>query len=719
MRGMRADGWLGQRAGRAAAGVILALVVGTGELLAGESGSPPPTLPRTQPPSAVGGRARVGLHLVRVHPGEVAATARRLAAAGSSVLGYVPDGALLVSDPAAVDGIVGMRPWTAADAITPLLAGLGSADVVGSAAQLPVVLGLVPGPGTAAAAERLAAAGAALSWVDRRARLDEIGLAVPAAYLDAVREVLAGLPGLVWADVQPPVRLRNGASAWLCQSGRADATPLFAHGIRGQGQVVGIMDTGLDVDHCFFRDDGHGLPPVNDDQGTAVDLAQRKVLAADFYWDHDWPDPGPYDWDDHGHGTHVAGSVAGDEGADGEHQSYDGMAPAARLVIQDGGFTVDHCADLPGLGCPLRNLEPVLQQAYDQGARLHSNSWGDEEDYYPYNRYTERTADVDRFCWEHKDFLVFFAAGNAGPSDGTVGSPSTGKNVVAVGATVHGDVEPMCVAQFSSRGWTRDGRIKPDVVAPGSNVVSAWTDGMIFTNQCIAFSASGTSMACPTVAGLAALVRQYFADGYYPDGEPDPERALEPSGAQVKAVLIASAVDLRDLGCSSVAPVPSQDQGWGLVQLDRALHFAGDPESIIVDDHRTGFSGGSHDPDDPVQRSLVVESDGPLKVVLVWTDPPSSSAASVNLVNDLDLVVSGADGVFVGNAFADGRSVVGGEPDRRNNVEVVWLPEAAAGRWTVTVAPHAVNFGEQDFALVVVGPVEGDEPRRGTGRVAP
>jgi hypothetical protein len=129
-------------------------------------------------------------------------------------------------------------------------------------------------------------------------------------------------------------------------------------------------------------------------------------------------------------------------------------------VIQDGGYSFDDCADLPGLGCPVRPLEPVLQQAWDQGARLHSNSWGDEENFLPHNRYTERAADVDRFVWEHPVMAVLFAAGNAGQEgDDTVISPATAKNVVAVGATWRADVDPPCPTEWSSRGLAHDGRI--------------------------------------------------------------------------------------------------------------------------------------------------------------------------------------------------------------------------------------------------------------------
>jgi len=313
---------------------------------------------------------------------------------------------------------------------------------------------------------------------------------------------------------------------------------------------------------------------------------------------------------------------------------------------------------------------------------------------------------------------VLFAAGNAGEEgDDTVISPATAKNVIAVGATWRADVNPPCPTEWSSRGLAHDGRIKPDVMAPGAGVISAASDFVVDgTQNCEYVPMSGTSMATPVTAGHAALVRQYFADGFYPGGAPSPVDGFVPSAALVKAMLIASAVDLAELGCATAEPVPSRDQGWGLIQLDRALLFDGASNRLLLDDEWVGFAAAS---DPPHRRELATEAAGPLKVVLVWIDPPSTSLAEVNLVNDLDLVVEGPDGVLLGNSFVDGVSQPGGSADRLNNVEVVWLPEASPGDWTVEVRPHAIREAGQGFALVVLRPDDAAHPRRPGGRLAP
>ncbi|MFL6199038.1 MAG: S8 family serine peptidase, partial [Thermoanaerobaculia bacterium] len=494
----------------------------------------------------------------------------------------------------------------------------------------------------------------------------------------------------------------NDTTVWVGQSGLSggQTTPIFSQGIYGEGQVVGILDTGIDPDMCYFRDPSLGLPPTNPcNGGTVVDPAQRKILAVDFLWSTECAGGiSNTEWDTHDHGTHVAGTVAGDNFANLLlHDMADGMAPGAKLVIQDGGFATDNCADLPGIGCPVVDLNPLFQQAYDQGARLHTNSWGDNENAAVQNNYSAGSQDVDEFMWNHKDFLVFFAAGNAGPGTGSVGSPSTAKSGVSVGATLRG-TSADSMASFSSCGPTLDGRIKPDITVPGSNIVSANNDGSTTTNNCGTKTSSGTSMATPGAAGLTALIRQYYVDGWYPTGSENSANGFTPSAALLKATLVNSAVNM-----TGTTAIPANCQGWGRVLLENALFFTGQARELWVRDDTAGFATGST----ATQTwTFTVGSGEALKTTLAWTDFPSTPAASINLINDLDLTVTGPTGtIWRGNVFASGQSTTGGTADRRNTLEQVLLNAPAAGTYTVAVKAFNIPSGPQPFALVVTGDV--------------
>ena len=524
-------------------------------------------------------------------------------------------------------------------------------------------------------------------------------LASPRALAERAAAV-ARIPGVFWVDLEPRRVLLNDTTVWVSQSGLAGGaqTSIFDQGIHGEGQIVGVLDTGIDADMCYFRDSVRGLPPRNEcNGGTVTDLAQRKVIAVDFLWGNECSGGiSDSEWDTQDHGSHVAGTVAGDDLANPiVRDPGDGMAPGAKLVIQDCGFQTDNCADCPGIGCPVVDLNPIFQQAFDQGARIHTNSWGDEENNPVKGRYTAGSQDADEFMWNHKEFLLLFAAGNDGPGIGSIGSPSTGKNVVSVGSTLRAS-SANSMSSFSSCGPTQDGRIKPDVTMPGSGIISANANRSVSNNNCNTKSSSGTSMASPGAAGASALIRQYFTEGWYPSGSPVPGDTFTPSAALLKAVLVSSGTDM-----ANTAAIPGNCQGWGRVLLDDALHFSGEGRELFVEDDTAGFASGSSGEERIF--NLSVAAGEPLKVTLTWTDFPSTPAASTHLVNDLDLEVSGPGGTFRGNVFSGGVSTTGGSADRLNTVEQVLLASPAAGSYTVTVRSFTVPSGPQPFALAVTG----------------
>ncbi|MGZ8710510.1 MAG: S8 family serine peptidase, partial [Thermoanaerobaculia bacterium] len=226
-------------------------------------------------------------------------------------------------------------------------------------------------------------------------------------------------------------------------------------------------------------------------------------------------------------------------------------------------------------------------------------------------------------------------------------------------------------------------------------------------NSCSASFASGTSWASPTVAGAAALVRQYYTDGFY-QGKP-----IMPSAALLKATIIAAARPAPYRWTRSsrfdAEPVPSYEQGFGFPVLDDALHFPGETRNLRVYDvsRDLGLAQG-----ETFTTTLDVRAGTPSKAVLVWTDPAGHAVGvadtSMQLVNDLDLRVVSPSGTAVGN-----ERLTGGQPDRINNVEGVTIDAPSSGKVTVTVsAPRIAAGPRQGYALVLTGDFDNEVTRR-------
>jgi hypothetical protein len=303
-------------------------------------------------------------------------------------------------------------------------------------------------------------------------------------------------------------------------------TPIYDHGIHGEGQVIAFLDTGVDYDSCYFAEPDGSRPPINTRLDTNnVDLSRRKIVAYDFLYSCDqYPnafgcdDPNdPKAYDNTAHGTlTAAAAVAKRDPFVFDHG--DGDAPAAKAIVQDGGFIGgDNCSQRPGFGCPV-DLTPILEQAYRQGARIHSNSWGDRQGTPaplppPLANYSAGARDIDAFVWSHPDMLVVFNTGNFGsptglPPASSLSAPGDAKNTIQVGGTRDpSHTDDNVFSWFSLVGPTRDGRIKPDLVAPAYATL-ANGDGDVSTNNCDVTIQAGTSYSSPALAGAAALVRQ-------------------------------------------------------------------------------------------------------------------------------------------------------------------------------------------------------------------
>jgi len=216
---------------------------------------------------------------------------------------------------------------------------------------------------------------------------------------------------------------------------------------------------------------------------------------------------------------------------------------------------------------------------------------------------------------------------------------------------------------------------------------------------------SGTSMASPAAAGFGALARQYYADGFYPSGAANPPDAFPPTSALVKATLLNSAQNMTGV----TPPIPSNCQGWGRILLDNALYFPGDVRRLWARDDTVGFPLGSSG-ETRTFGFTVNSASAPFKATLVWTDFPSTPAASPHINDDLDLEVVGPGGTYLGNVFSGGQSTTGGAADRRNGVEQVLRLSPTPGDYTVTVRSFTVPNGPQPFALVVTGDITACAP---------
>lgn len=506
-------------------------------------------------------------------------------------------------------------------------------------------------------------------------------------------------------------RVLNDDSIWVIQSydtvdkrNYALSATLFNHGLLGQGEIAGVSDSGLDNDMCYFSYGENGYAEASYPSLPAtgpLDMTKKvigyTVLPGASAYDNNATCSVPVQF----HGTHTSGSVVGDnfmnlasEGSIG-HDTGDGMAPMAKLYFQDAGDDTSGC--LTGLA---NDYEEIFRQAYDAGVRIHSNSWGSSSG----GQYTTEASEVDRFLYDNEDFSLFFAAGNSGPFTGTVDSPASAKNCVAVGSVVSGEMGADAVSDFSSRGPASDGRIKPDIMAPGESIVSASGTISSSDRNCGFKWMSGTSMSTPTAAGGAVLLRNYFAKGFYPGGAADQADSFSPSSSLIKAALVAGAMDVGGVD------IPNVMEGWGRVNLDRFAFFRnGDRDSLRPAVYDVRNEAGLTDGEE-MAFDVAMDAVGPLKIVLVWLDPEGTPMSSRALVNDLDLeAVSPSGETYRGNNFVQGISVSGGQSDNKNNVEGFYLPEAAAGRWQVKVKASDVNgtprqddSERQGFALVII-----------------
>jgi PGF-pre-PGF domain-containing protein len=503
---------------------------------------------------------------------------------------------------------------------------------------------------------------------------------------------IAAIPGVCWIEKLSRFVILNDVAANITNVYETRNT----YGLNGSGQIVAVADTGLDtgVNDASMHDDFEGR--IIEIYDTAGDNDASDVYS--------------------GHGTHIAGSVLGDGSC--SNGQFKGMAPQAELIFQAAGFSNDM------LNFPLY-LNNLFSQAYDKGARIHTNSWGDED---INGEYTILSKDIDLFMWNHPDMLILMAVGNKGvdsDSDGIIDlysicSPATAKNCISVGASenirsdkldnysalINGksrfpsypiNSDKMAnntegLAAFSSRGPTDDGRIKPDVVAPGTYIISTkssvksqnyelWDDYDANSNYTYG---GGTSMSTPIVAGTAALIRQYYMQN----------ESITPTAALLKATIINGAYNMvpGQYGIGQYKEIqtrPDNASGWGRIDIENSL-FPASPRIMQYHDNISLNTSESWN-----AKYYSNNNSEPLQITLVWTDHPSIPSAAKTLVNNLDLTVVGPDGTYLGN---DGDAI--------NNVEQVELLTPVDGIYSITITGADIPHPPQPFALVISGALD-------------
>jgi len=538
---------------------------------------------------------------------------------------------------------------------------------------------------------------------------------------------------VLWIERAHPSFTHNRFSKGIVDTG-GTTNPLVDNtktNFTGQGDLIGVADTGIDMYNCYFQDPDVDTPLIFASQVTGPDSLNMQHRKVALYIQHVKGNQITDEFDDFtGHGTHVAGIVAGRPLIRyGDYELFEGVSSDARIVFFDIGDKESSAEGGGGLIIPSDINTGLFEVMYSTGVRIMTNSWGTAN-----NNYDLDAVNADTFLWDNPDATVLFSAGNTGETGvNTVVSPSVAKNVVAVGAILNGYDQWRAlqfvtdsrygidaVAGFSSQGPTTDNRMKPDVLAPGFYITSAL--GVYNSTEpfCDRHTIFGTSMACPTAAGFALKIRRYLLDGFYPNGERNASDGFTPSGALIKALLVHSSqpmsyrVGTYDFSISDISDTyPSNYQGYGRILMSSLLNFGVsslDPLTFFLvggatssDAHyaaitRTGTANG----DTYTFTTSSTSSQGRVRVTMHYTDYPgnplttqSNGEARQNL---LLVEVSDASG-NTWTPYLTAGTVV-------DNTQVIDIASSdanlkASTTYTVTVYGSSLVQSPQPYALVI------------------
>ncbi len=668
----------------------------------------------------------------------------------------------------AQDGVLALEPYHPAFKLAPTIGRVPLPDrerAISDVYRLEAMI--FRGESTADVAASLRDLGAEITRVDPDVvffKLSRERLA-DAARIEAVKAVFESLPNEVQGE--------ETAIAVQTATWGNGASPFHDVGVRGEGQVLMVLDTGLQLDAGDLSD-------TRTSAGTPGP-AHRKVLlyttAVDGAGDALGCDARGFT---HGHAVAAtalgnATDVAGGYGArwlatdtNGGRWKLDGVAPRAKLMLYDAHATpsTGTCGNALSVGTLYLDDTPgagSLGEAHARGARVFNFSWGTTGG----NSYGTNAQRSDQFLFDHPDAALFVAAGNAGTTTpSTISDPATCKSclVVGDGGNLNGPGPGMQEGLLfsSSIGPVgASGRIAPLLLAPGHDGAGMGLDSEYACRssdddqgnpvECdVIQDLSGTSYAAAAASGTALLVRDYFQQGFYPDGtSADPGNAADQvsavSGALVKAVLVTSA-DFVEGDLVTQKFRFNREQGYGRIRLANALPlttYVPTPRGMAVADggipggrlDLPGLTGTIASAGVTQTGTLRVDGQAELRCALAWTEDAGDA-----LAHDLDLeLVSPTGKVYLGNFFTEdvdrddfldpgencnppgfahldqgpwsidisGCGVVpGSRTDSQNPVEAIFLSPAQveSGDWSLRVR-YRTGTGAQPYAVSCSGPI--------------
>ncbi len=496
---------------------------------------------------------------------------------------------------------------------------------------------------------------------------------------------IARIPAVLWIQEWSEPTFSNQNCQWVTQTGWRSSIPsnpgarqVWFNGVVGNGVVLSSTDSGIRTNHQQYNDPSY---PINT---TGVYPNHRKIVGYKNYQGAAFGDVAAAGY----HGTHVNCTIAGDDTTQGS-SNYDGMAKKARI------FFVDIANASGGLVVP-QNLTAMydtihLGRGLPYTILQHSGSWGWGNSS---GTYLLQDASTDAYIYANPDFLNMYAAGNE-YSATRIRNPGMAKNILTVGAMLN-STNSTSIASFSSRGPTQDGRMKPNIMAPGDGTTlwaGLWSANGAGTSGYKGMS--GTSMATPAVNGSVGLIRQYLLAGFYPSGAANTSDSIKyQSAALLRAMTMVSADP--NVGYT----IPNANVGWGRIDVDSVLYFAGNSRNLMLIDDIVGVTTGVS-----ITDSFVVNSAIPLRVCLAWTDTAASSGANPTLVNNLHLELTAPSGTYYrGNQYSGGQSSSNpGSWDNINVEECARINSPQTGLWYITVIGQNVPNGPMGFAFAVTG----------------